>query len=62
MGTLTFDSIRPHRYHVDVGNPVEPREYKSAHFPTIINVFVRSESEGFDQETTLAAISVMRKC
>lgn len=54
------DGIRT-RYREDVGNPFESREYKSAHFPTIVNVFVRSESEGFDQEVTVAAISVHEK-
>lgn len=52
------DGIRAHRYRENVGNPFESREYKSAHFPTIVNVFERSESEGFEQEVTVAAISV----
>lgn len=55
------DGIRPHCYRGDVGNPFDPREYKSAHSTTIIHVFVRSKSEGFDQETSVAAISVHEK-
>lgn len=56
------DGIRPrYRYRGDVGNPFDPWEYKSAHFPAIMNVFVRSESEGFDQEIRVAAISVQQK-
>lgn len=52
------DGIRAHCYRENVGNPFESREYKSAHFLTIVNVFVRSELEGFNQEATVAAISV----